>query len=93
MIKLKVGYLLEIIDIMTNVTSYATITYGELDNKKNRLCISGEDTWFPLKELNRDTMGYALIRVLKVYGRASNMNAWKLEPNDRKLLWSREDIS
>lgn len=77
----------------------AMVTYGRklMGGGVPELCLSGEMTWFPAYELN-DELEYdndddddAGIRVTKVYGFASNMNAHRLEISDRKLIWEKTE--
>lgn len=83
--ELKAGYLLKLTE-KRNGKSIAKVEYNDLDE----LCISGPDTWFPLKELDDDLRYEEYVQIDEVYGRTYNRMAYEMSFNDRKLLWSRE---
>lgn len=84
--KLKAGYLVQLEN-----GELCMVTYGEGDNINDRLCISGEDTWFPTNCLN-DNLQYGETIITKVYGRSYNSGAHKLNIDGRELLWDKSDL-
>lgn len=77
---LKAGYVIRFDD-----NSLAMITYG----KTGDLCVSGKTHWFPVSQFN-DDLTYCNDRIVKIYGYASNCDAYKLESFDRDCIWERK---
>ena len=79
---LKAGMVVELQD--DNNVTFCMVTC----NSSDELVISGEASWFPVKNLNKG-LSYNNTKILKIYSRACAKYAWMLDTTERKLLWSR----
>lgn len=84
--ELKDGYVVKVRDydlFSTEYTdSYAMICHDHFDD----LCVSGEKVWWPVSEFDPNGR-YDDSIVLAVYGRTFAKDAWKVDTEDRELLW------
>ncbi len=55
------------------------------------LCISGKEVWLPISHLDKNLTN-GMIKITKVFSKASPAYAHRLEVSNRKLLWKREEV-
>lgn len=88
---LQVGYVVEITDKENSKTFLMKV-----ENGKQGECLSGKEAWFPIDNLKENMIyksDFNKYVVTKIYGFSTNINAWKLSTEDRKLLWERVEKS
>ena len=88
---LQVGYVVEITDKENSKTFLMKV-----ENGKEGECLSGEKAWFPIDKLKENMIyksDFNNYVVTKIYGFATNINAWKVSTNSRELLWERAEKS
>ena len=85
--KLKAGQVVEV--KYSGKRTLCMVTYGYHDED---LALSGDEYFCPIRRFDENLGRGPNCEITKVYGRASNLYAYKLDVKNRELIWSRPTI-
>lgn len=91
---IKAGYLLEVKFDGDIETFYMTVGHAKYGAPEELGCCCPVKEWWPLHNFDRDTLIYEGLRsakILRVYGPTSNRLLLANTPEERTLLWERQE--
>lgn len=82
---IKAGYLLVAENTVTGKQYNMTV----LPSTTGLGCCNPRTWWFPLSEFSKHALVYGEHKIIKIYGRTSNMRLLDNSTEERELLWAR----